>query len=257
MRDNRSPQHSEPSPPYTALAAGYDFVMSHVDYLFWAEYVQQMIERHNADAHRLLELGCGTGSLAVILQPLGPYRYVATDRSDAMLSVARSKAEVIGASIHFRKADFADYRSEERFDVAILLFDGLNYLLKKQEVRGLLACTYDALVEGGIFIVDQSTPANSVNNERYFESSDRQDDFAYVRRSRFEAGTSLHRTTLEIIVGDRTYREEHVQRAYAIDEIRGLTDDVGFHVDAAYDGFSFDEASDGSERVHWVLRRPG
>lgn len=254
MGDRR--RDAEPAEPYTALAAGYDFVMSHVDYGSWAEYVQQLITRHHPETRSIVELGCGTASLALHLQPLGSYRYLATDGSEAMLSVARRKAAASPANIHIRKAEFAGLRIDQSFDAALLLYDGLNYLLEKTAIERLLRGTYETLVEGGIFIVDQSTPANSVNNEAYFENSERRDDFSYVRRSRFDPTSNLHRTTLEIRIGERTFFEEHVQRAYRVDEIRRLIRRADFEVEAAYDGFTFDEADEGSERVHWVLRRP-
>ncbi|HYG69925.1 MAG TPA: class I SAM-dependent methyltransferase, partial [Anaeromyxobacteraceae bacterium] len=77
--------------PYSVLAEGYDAVMAHVDYEAWAEYVHFLLVRHHLEAQDVLELGCGTGSLALVLQPLGPYAYRATDASEAMLTVARRK----------------------------------------------------------------------------------------------------------------------------------------------------------------------
>nr|WP_243664192.1 class I SAM-dependent methyltransferase [Rhodothermus marinus] len=70
--------------------------------------------------------------MALALQPLGPYRYRASDRSAAMLAVAREKAARAGSSVVFEQADFTDYRVAEPVDVALLLFDGLNYLLKPE-----------------------------------------------------------------------------------------------------------------------------
>lgn len=255
MVDRNGSSHAEPARPYTALAAGYDFVMSHVDYETWAAYVQELLQRHRSEAASLLELGCGTGSLALLLQPRGDYRYVATDGSEAMLEVARRKAGEAEANIHFKTADFADFHFGEHFDAVLLLYDGLNYLLEEGAVLDMLRCTHAALVDGGIFIVDQSTPANSVNNEPYFESSDSREDFSYVRRSRFDPTSNLHRTTIELRVGNRMFREEHMQRAYEIADVQDLVEEAGFFVEAAYDGFSFDAASEESERVHWVLRR--
>lgn len=255
MDDRSRSIHAEPVRPYTALAAGYDFVMSHVDYESWAAYVQDLLELHRPEAASLLELGCGTGSFALQLQPRGGYRYVATDGSEAMLEVARRKADEVEADIHFKTADFADFHVGERFDAVLLLYDGLNYLLEKSAVLDMLRCTHAAIVDGGIFIVDQSTPANSVNNERYFESSDSREDFSYVRRSRFDPSSDLHRTTIELRVGNRSFKEQHVQRAYRLADVQTLVEEAGFFIEAAYDGFSTDAASESSERVHWVLRR--
>lgn len=256
MGDELRLTNVETTAPYTALAAGYDFVMSHVDYEMWAEYVNELLVRHRPEAHSILELGCGTGSLAVELQMLGSFDYLATDGSESMLREARRKAAEAFVKVDFDVAHFTDYHIDPPRDAVILLYDGLNYLLDQADIRSLLACTFEALKPGGVFIVDQSTPANSLNNEAYFESSDSQDGFSYVRRSRYEASTKLHRTVLEMSIGDRSIREEHVQRAYEIEEMRRLIDAAGFAVAAAYDGFSTEPASEKSERVHWVLRRP-
>lgn len=243
------------APPYSILAVGYDVVMSHVDYELWAEYVHHLIETHEAEADTVLELGCGTGSFALSFLPRGSYRYLGTDRSDMMLKVARRKAEMEGMDVRFEEADFTDYRVDRPVDVVLLLYDGLNYLLEVDEIRDLLSCTFRAVRPGGVFVVDQSTPSNSVNNEPFFEDSNRVDDFSYVRRSRYDPETRLHRTTLTLTVGDRTFTEEHVQRAYELGEIRPLIEAAGFDVEACYDGFTTDPASADSERAHWVLRR--
>ncbi|MEX0820952.1 MAG: class I SAM-dependent methyltransferase [Rhodothermales bacterium] len=243
--------------PYSVLAVGYDVVMSHVDYELWAEYVQKLLDEHAPAAETVLELGCGTGSFAIELLSRHPYRYLATDASEMMIKVARRKAEELEeVDLRFDLADFTNFRVDTRVDAILLLYDGLNYLLETDDIRRLFTCTYRALQPGGVFVVDQSTPSNSVNNERFFEDSNEVEDFSYVRCSRYDAETHLHRTELDITVGERRFTERHVQRAYSLEEIRALIDEVEFTVEACYDGFSMDAATEASERAHWVLRRP-
>lgn len=256
MEDIPADSGSESTPPYSVLAVGYDAVMAHVDYDLWSEYVYELVLIHQPEAETVLELGCGTGSFAFAFVPRGAYRYLATDGSRMMLEVARRKAAMEGVDVRFERADFTDFRVDQPVDVILLLYDGLNYLLEKDPIRSLFACAYRALKPGGVFIVDQSTPSNSVNNEAFFEDSDAVDDFSYVRRSRYDAETRLHRTTLELSVGERRFVEEHVQRAYELADLRPLIEAAGFEVDACYDGFSTAPATEESERAHWVLRRP-
>ena len=135
---------SNPVPPYSVLAAGYDVVMEHVEYDLWADYVHELIETHRPGAETVLELACGTGSLAFELQPLGPYRYAGTDGSEDMIRVARAKADVYGADVQFEVADFTNFRVDTPVDVLILLYDGLNYLLEEDRIRDLFRCAYDA-----------------------------------------------------------------------------------------------------------------
>lgn len=254
MEEARSGSGPRPVPPYTILAAGYDFVMSHVDYTYWAEYVHTLLQRHLPRSHTILELGCGTGSLALALQPLGAYRYLATDISAEMINVGRHKAEEEHVDVRFERADFTDFDVDTPVDVILLLYDGLNYLLDKEPIRRLMHNAFAALADDGIFIVDQSTPSNSIRNEAFFEHSDRLGIFSYHRRSQYDAKTRLHTTTLDIRVEAQEFREEHVQRAYSMREIEALAVEAGFQIEAAYDGFSTAPGSEDSERIHWILK---
>jgi len=242
--------------PYSVLAAGYDVVMEHVDYLFWAEYVQDQIQQFGPGSVTILELGCGTGSLALELAPLGPYQYLGTDAVEMMVRVARAKADSAGAGIQFEVADFTNYRVDQRVDVVILLYDGLNYLLEEDGIRGLMRCTFSALKPGGLFILDQSTPLNSINNEAFFEDEGETDDFSYRRTSRYDQEMRLHKTTFEMCVCEQTYKEQHVQRAYELSEVAALVDECGFDVIRAFDGFTSDPANAKSERIHWIIQKP-
>lgn len=250
-----------PVTPYDALAAGYDVVMAHVDYGEWAEYVLDLFEEHEAWPQSVLELGCGTGSLALEMQERGPhggFRYLATDRSPAMIRVARAKAKLQGRAagrLRFDVADFTDFEFDESFDAALLLYDGLNYLLEDEEVAVMLAHVHDVLAPGGVFVLDQSTPTNSVNNAEYFGDEGEAEAFSYVRRSEYDPVTRLHTTEFDMTVEGETYTEQHVQRAYTLAEIEALVAASPLEAVAAYDGFTTDPATEASERIHWVLRR--
>lgn len=242
--------------PYSLLARGYDQVMRYVDYAAWARYVHRLIRRFLPGARFVLELGCGTGSLALRLQPLGPYHYQASDRSAAMLEMAREKTARTGIPIVFEQADFTAYRVAQQVDVVLLLYDGLNYLLEPAGVQALFGCTWQALRPGGLFIFDQSTPMNSLQHEEDFDDEGETDAFRYVRRSHYDPARRLHTTIFELEVQGKVYRERHLERAYTLDEIKMLLQRQGFRIEAAYDNFSLRAATERSERIHWVVRRP-
>ncbi len=249
-------------PPYSALAVGYDRVMDYVDYEAWADYVHHVFGEHEDDAGTasILELGCGTGSLAARLQPLGPYHYAGADGSAAMIAVAQAKAARGDVEATFAVADFADPAPGAPFDAALLLYDGLNYVLDAGALAALFGAAFAAIRPGGLFVFDQSTPANSENHEDEFEDEGEVDTpegvFRYVRRSRYDRAARLHETTFEIDTAAGRVVERHVERAYTMDEVQAAAEAAGFVIEAAYDGFSLDPASDDAERVHWVGRRP-
>ena len=242
--------------PYTMLATCYDAVMAHVDYVAWAEYVFELLQRHYPRADNILELGCGTGSLALELQQLGSYRYRASDRSMEMLIVAARKAEEQDVPITFSQIDFCAIPEVPGADVILLLYDGINYLLEVSDIEKVFRGVHRSLNRGGVFVFDQSTPANSLNNKDGFDDSGHSDDAVYFRSSTYEPDARLHTTTFRLEIGDEYFEETHVQRAYTLAEIEALIAATPFAIEAAYDGLTFDKARPNSERIHWVLRKP-
>ena len=248
--------------PYSALAAGYDDVMDHVDYDAWAAYLHALLRRFGGEVDRLVELGGGTGSLAVRLQPLGDYEYVLTDGASAMLERARKKVDAeLETPIPCRQVDFTEATLDAvglstPADAVILVYDGLNYLLDESAVATLFDRIHDLLRPGGLAIVDQTTPVNSQLQEGAFIDEGSIDGFSYVRESEYDPATRHHETTFDLVVEGEHLQERHVQRAYGQEEIRALLDASPLAVEAAYDGLTSEPAHDESTRIHWVLRRP-
>lgn len=249
-----APQKAE-TPPYTVLAAGYDTVMAHVEYDMWAAYIADLLALHHPEAQTVLELGCGTGSLALELNTWEAYDYLGTDLSPQMIAIAREKAAAVEAAVQFTVMDFTQLQVPTPVDVVLLLYDGLNYLLETTQILQVFQQVYEVLTPGGIFIFDQSTPANSINNADFFEDRGRTRGFSYVRKSVYDAATRIHTTTFDLTVQGKRYQECHVQRAYTLEEVQALIQQTAFKKLTAYDDFTTEPATENSERVHWVVQR--
>ena len=245
--------------PYTVLADCYDAVMEHVDYPGWVDYIEEVLAYHGHEPGHVLELACGTGTFAALFsENSGTASYVAVDGSEDMIRIARSRHGDTG--IDFGVAPFSSLDSiagpEDGFDTILLLYDGLNYLMEGQEVADLLEDVAVRLRPGGMFIFDQSTPANSINNEDFFEDTGEGPGYRYVRRSAYDRETRVHTTSFEIATDRGLFEEVHYQRCYSGPEIQRLLSASPLEIDAGYGGFSLEAADTGSERIHWVVHRP-
>jgi 2-polyprenyl-3-methyl-5-hydroxy-6-metoxy-1,4-benzoquinol methylase len=69
----------------------------------WADFLERALPYKHA---AILDIGCGTGSLSVVLAALG-HQVTGIDLSPSMISLARTKAKMQGAQIVFHVMDAA------------------------------------------------------------------------------------------------------------------------------------------------------
>lgn len=84
-----------------------------------AELVELIIEE-NKDATTLLDIGTGSGCIAIALsRHLPKARVTAWDVSDDALAIARHNNELLGTSVIFERRDVLTYEGERVFDVIV------------------------------------------------------------------------------------------------------------------------------------------
>lgn len=235
--------------------------MDHVDYDAWAAYVHRLLQNHGDRVQTVLELAGGTGSLALRLQPLGPYRYTLTDGSTAMLRQAARKVAGAHRSIRCQRVRFQDLSraalgDRPPFDAVVLVYDGLNYLRTPDAVANLFQRMHNVLRPGGIGLFDHATPTNSEVHGDDFTDEGTIGDFSYVRESHYDAAAHRHTTTFTLNINGTHVCETHIQRPYPLETIRALLNVSPLHILTAYDGRTPHPAHATSHRVHWVVRRP-
>lgn len=248
---------------YTHLAPVYDEVMKDVDYEVWADFIDDIIATHFEEAQTLLELGCGTGTLSLLIEEFDLYDITATDISNEMLDVARFKGEFKNSKITFQQVDFTDIRLKDTFDVVVLVFDGINYMTENDGIVRVLEQVKSVMYEESIFILDFATATNSQKHaELMNDEGITPDHWRFVRVSRFLPADKLHYNdfTLEKLSDDNAhvlqrYREVHVQRVYTFEEMKALVAKAGMRILAAYSGFDLEEATSTSDRITLVLQK--
>lgn len=242
--------------PYEALASIYDYVMRHVDYVHWANYVGSLLRRHACEPACLLELACGTGNAALAFADAG-YQVAGYDASEDMVRVARDKAARQGRDLHFGVRDLRNLSDIGPYEAAVCLYDSFNYLLTPDHVAQALAQVHGVLADNGIFIFDVCTEQNSVQHFNDVHDSEEGPGFVYARHSYYIADERLQYNAFDIRFEDGTHLQEtHVQRIYRCAELIAAIEVSPLELVEAFDGFSLRPGSDRSDRVHFVLRRP-
>lgn len=108
-----------------------------------------------AGADSVLDLGCGTGELAVALS--GDRMVVGVDPAPAMLEIARAKPGA--ARVDFIEGDARTLRLGRRFALVMLTGHAFQVFLTREDRRAALATIAAHLAPGGRFIFDSRDPA--------------------------------------------------------------------------------------------------
>jgi len=248
---------------YSVLAEIYDDVMIEVDYETWTDYIDEIIYQFHPDAETVLELACGTGTMALSLEELANYKITATDGSEQMVEVARKKGEATYSDVNFLTRNFLDLQLDQTFDVVFMVFDSLNYLHSEEEIIRLHSEVRQVLNPGGIFIYDFTTPRNSRIAIKYLNDEKRRVNnlYRYHRESSYdpEKRTHTNRFNIDKLDGENgsvveTFQEEHYQHIYTLPEIEQIIKKTEFSILDTFDGFELKPAHSKSLRITMVLQ---
>ena len=138
-----------------------------------------LIERHFAQSHRILELGCGGGRVALGLLQSGYSDVVATDFSPIMVSLARAvladHEESWEKIVEQQDATALTY-PDASFDCAIFAFNGLMCLPSRTHRLAALRSIHRVLKPEGIFLFTASDREKGANAAYWAKEGEIDDD---------------------------------------------------------------------------------
>ena len=256
---------SQEQPEYSKLADIYDAVMEDVNYELWADFIDAIMLEHHPNPQTVLELACGTGSIALFLDELECYDVVGTDKSPQMIEKARQKNRSMFCNVDFEVMDFMDIPLDRTFDAVFCVFDSINYMHSKEEILTFLEETQKLLDSESLLIFDFTTPKNSVQAIEYLNNEEgyTPDNHHYFRLSSYDADRQIHKNEFQIekLAEDqetvlKEYRETHHQKIYTLQQMLDIIDETTYNIRAKYSGFDFEEADENSLRITMVLQCP-
>jgi len=219
--------------PYAGFAAVYDQIMAGVDYEGWVDYVESLLQHLGRRPHSLLDLACGTGSSTLPFAARG-YRVSGVDRSEEMLQVARAKAVAAGLAVDFYRMDLRALRLPERYDLALLFQDGLNYLLAERELRQAFTGVRKLLLPGGLFIFDLTRPSLRNQSEELSVYWAEEEDYTLIWESRYQRMAETWELFLTVFITEgeglyRKFQERHREKDYPPETVSRLLEETGFY----------------------------
>ena len=120
---------------------------------------------------RVLDLGCGTGRLALRFLETG-YEVTGLDLSEDMLALAEIRCVQyrIGGKAQFIQGDISGFQLEGPFVFVFSTYNSMNHLNTEEKLKGCFAAVKKCLAPDGLFIFDYHT-AKGLGEWVYAESS--------------------------------------------------------------------------------------
>ena len=239
---------------FNLIAPYYDDLMAGVQYRFWVDYVEQILNRIGFHPRAVLDVACGTGNVSEEMARRG-YEVVGIDIAADMIEVARTKT----GGVEYHVQDIAELDLGRKFDLAISLFDSLNYITDVSHLARGIVRVGEHLRAGGVFIFDVNTVY--ALSHHFFDQANLLDDHGpkYVWNSHYDPATRICRVDMTFEIAEdgqsRQFKEVHLQRGHSLEELSQMLIEADFEVVQVYHAYKFRKPTRRSDRVFYVARR--
>lgn len=140
--------------PFQDYAKLYDLFYEGKDYAGEAKYILALFKKHlRRKPKNLLDLGCGTGSHALVWSKNG-IKVTGLERSSVMIDQARAKAKKARRAIRFVQGDVRSFSVGESYEAITSMFAVMSYLTTRGDLLSAFQCIRKHLKPGGVFIFD-------------------------------------------------------------------------------------------------------
>lgn len=272
---------------YEVFASVYDELMDNIPYDDWCAYIIQVLQKYGVTDGLVCELGCGTGEVTERLADAG-YDMIGIDNSYDMLEIANEKKIETGhESILYLMQDMREFELFGTVNAIVCVCDSINYLTELSDITHVFRLANNYLESAGIFVCDFKT-------RHYFKDvvadstiAEDREDVSFIWDNYYDDEKNINELTLSLFLPEideiteynsdynssdnsdslaednqkdkeaplyRKYQEFHYQRGLTIDDMKKCVQDSGMELVAIYDAFTWEPATDKSERIYVVAR---
>lgn len=221
---------------YKKLAKYYDLIYQDKLYDKETRFVQVLIKKYGITGKRVLDVGCGTGRHAAILNKKG-FDVVGVDLNKEMLNIAKKKNK----RIKFLQGNMRTFNLKEEFDIILCLFSTIHYARNYEEIRKTLKNFYKHLRKGGILIFDMGMTEEiwAGSRSQVVKKSAKSVELVRFSVSRRENNFAILGMAYVLYKNKKFYfeSEEHKLGIFKTLKIKEIAEKTGFSADL-YNDFS-------------------
>ena len=219
------------------------------------------------------------------------YDMIGIDNSYEMLEVANEKKIDTGhESILYLMQDMREFELFGTVNAIVCVCDSINYLTDLSDITHVFRLANNYLESRGVFICDFKTRHYFRDVVADSTIAEDRDDVSFIWDNYYDTETDINELALSLFLPEnpepdigrdsdssdgitdepihgnhfksshdeyplyRKYQEFHYQRGLTLENMRKCVADSGMELVAMYDAFTFECATDSSERVYGVAR---
>lgn len=243
--------------PYSFSAEYYDSFGEYIKYDEIVDYVEKLFYDENKIVKDILDVGCGTGTIDLILSERG-YNVCAVDNSPEMIAVARDKNKEQGAKVQFKTMDATDINKLGRkFDLVTAMSDVVNHILERKKLLEIFKAVNRQLNAGGVFIFDINTPYELKHVMSCVQEAEI-GDIVYKWEGSYDSKSFIGTFVQSFYNkdGSEIAREIHKEMAYKSRDLINLLKQADFHKIKHYIAFTNDKPlTPDVERIYFIAEK--
>ena len=233
---------------YERLSTVYDFDWGKWP-LQYVALIQEMLQRLGISRAKILDLACGTGTLAIELAK-HEHLVLGVDISPKMIQVAKSKIDDL-SNVSFQVCDMLDFTTDDKFDCVTCTFDSINYLQNINQLQMVIEKVGRSLRMGGFFIFDCNTDELYLTRHKGMHQREIGDQ-SFLQKLHYDPDRRIATTTFEFTDGTE---EVHTQRPFKLNEIHPILSQADLIIVRTISGFHGKPYSPESERLICVTEK--
>ena len=244
---------------YSGIASRYDALTGDVDYNAYCAFYQNQFRNAGTEISSVLDLGCGTGTLTILLAKNG-FDMVGVDAQPEMLSEAANKIarEGLGGRVLLLNQRMEELDLYGTVDAAVSSLDCLNYL-RPDLLPEVFRRLHLFIRPKGMLLFDIISPEGLRQTDGQIYC-DEQDDVFCIWRSTFDEEEQCCRYLLDCFSRGRGGRydrttEEHMEYVHEPQQLQRLLEEAGFTDLHILSGDRIDAVGKDGRRLFVTARR--
>lgn len=219
---------------FSKSAELYDRIYgSFKDYEQECRKIHLLLQQEHPSAHILLDVACGTGEHARILNTLFNYEVDGIDLDSDLIAIAKEK----NPTGTFCKGDMVNFSLGKTYDVVMCLFSSIGYVKTLDRVTASLKMFSKHLRDEGIIMVEPWFQPDALSPGKIFLNIAQDDDLSVARMAYNQVNDRLSTLHFEYLIGIEgkiTHEVEiHELGLFTVDEMMESFQNAG--LTAVYD----------------------